>query len=366
MPAHDADRVHGGPDAAGPAAHDFSTNANACGPCPAALVAVQNADPARYPDPAYTALREQLAALHGVAPGRIVLAASASECIMRITSACAMPGGAVQVPAHAYGDYAWAARAHGLSVHHGPGPVPGNVRIVWACEPSSPLGQAHAGLAAQVDALLPGQSLVLDCAYAPLRLQGVPTLSREQCARVWQLWSPNKALGMTGVRAAYAIAPLHADVALQAARSQQPDAPPQRDAVPSAGAAQPPAVPLVQRLAELAPSWPVGAHGVALLQAWTGVDTQTWLVDSLPRLRAWKARQQALCAGLGWRLLPSDANFFCAQVADAAALPGHLQRLRAQGVQLRDCASFGLLGHVRLAVLAPPHQDALARAWASG
>lgn len=195
---------------------------------------------------------------------------------------------------------------------------------------------------------------------------------------------------MTGVRAAYAIAPLHADVALHADPSQQvdplqqvdsslqpdasppaerlrqPDVPPQRDAVPSGGAAQPPAVPLVQRLAELAPSWPVGAHGVALLQSWAGAEAQAWLAETLPRLRAWKARQQALCAGLGWRLLPSDTNFFCAQVADAAALPGRLQRLRAQGVQLRDCASFGLPGHVRLAVLAPPHQDALARAWASG
>ncbi len=53
--------VHGGPDALGVPAHDFSTNSNACGPCPAVLAALQQADATRYPDPAYTALRAALA-----------------------------------------------------------------------------------------------------------------------------------------------------------------------------------------------------------------------------------------------------------------------------------------------------------------
>ena len=54
-------QLHGGPDAAGIPVFDFSTNSNACGPCPMALAAVQQADATRYPDPAYTALRAQLA-----------------------------------------------------------------------------------------------------------------------------------------------------------------------------------------------------------------------------------------------------------------------------------------------------------------
>ncbi|KQP35358.1 aminotransferase class I/II-fold pyridoxal phosphate-dependent enzyme [Pseudorhodoferax sp. Leaf274] len=322
-------RVHGGPGAAGPAAHDFSTNANACGPCPAALQAVQAADPTRYPDPGYGALREQLAAWHGVAPARVLVAASASEFIMRISAAVAEPGAAVQVPAHAYGDYAWAAQAQQMAVRSTDGPV----RLAWACEPSSPLGQAHAGLALQLQALATGVPLVLDCAYAPLRLSGQPTLDAAQQQQVWQLWSPNKALGLTGVRAAYAVAPRHADPRLLA------------------------------RLAQLAPSWPVGSHGVAMLQAWTGNAAQDWLAASLAQLRAWKARQAALCTSLGWQVLASDTNFFCAQLPQPARIAEDLAVLRAAGVQLRDCASFGLPGHVRLAALAPLHQDALARAW---
>jgi histidinol-phosphate aminotransferase len=43
-------------------------------------------------------------------------------------------------------------------------------------------------------------------------------------------------------------------------------------------------------------------------------------------------------------------------VDDLAAL---LVSLRAHGIKLRDAASFGLPGHVRLGVLPPEAQDAL-------
>ena len=105
-------RVHGGPDAAGVPRWDFSTCANAAGPCPPVVAALQAADLTRYPDPRSSALREALGLLHGVAPQRVLLAASGSEFIQRITAvgALLMPG-PVCVPRHAYGDYAAAAAA---------------------------------------------------------------------------------------------------------------------------------------------------------------------------------------------------------------------------------------------------------------
>jgi histidinol-phosphate aminotransferase len=51
------DYAHGGPDALGVPAFDFSSNQNATGPCPSAAAAVQAADCGHYPDPHYTALR---------------------------------------------------------------------------------------------------------------------------------------------------------------------------------------------------------------------------------------------------------------------------------------------------------------------
>lgn len=318
-------RTHGGPDAAGAAAFDFSTNSNACGPCHTALAAVQAADATRYPDSGYAALTAALAMHHAVEPWRIVLAGSASEFIFRITAWVRSRGGAtVHLPRHAYGDYAHAARAWGLQVADDVN----TADLVWACDPSSPTGQAHTGWPAD----LARAPVVLDGAYAPLRLSGQPALEAAQRAQVWQLFSPNKALGLTGVRAAYAIAPVHA-VAEAAADAEALDA--------------------------LAPSWVVGAHGVAMLHAWVQADTQAWVAQSLDTLRSWKARQMAALADAGWALMPSEANFLCAQLpagVDTAAL---CISLRSRGIQLRDASSFGLPGWVRVGVLPPVAVDAL-------
>ncbi|WP_418128381.1 aminotransferase class I/II-fold pyridoxal phosphate-dependent enzyme [Variovorax sp. 278MFTsu5.1] len=332
----DADSLftHGGPDALGAPAHDFSTNANACGPSPGAMELVSAADLSRYPDPAYTALREQLAAMHGVDARRIVLAAGASEFIRRITTWVALENrnghGEAALPAMSYGDYAASARALGLQVVRAPHAAR-RPWLAWCCDPSAPLGQAQQGIGETVDALPEGVPCVLDRAYEPLRLEGRLALNQRQLDRVWQMWSPNKALGMTGVRAAYAIAPADAQDA-------------------------------VRTLLRLAASWPVGADGVAMLSAWTQPGVQQWLSDSLVTLRAWKASQTALCSEMGWQVWPSDANFHVAKPS-ADDFAGLLKRLRAAGIKLRDCTSFGLPGHVRMGVLPPASQHALKEAW---
>ena len=320
------ERVHGGPDSRDAPTHDFSTNSNACGPCPSALAAVAQADASTYPDASYTRLRQQLADFHGVAVRRVVLAASASEFIFRITAMVVQRGvQAVSLPPHSYGDYAQAARAHQLpALADSMGTC-----LHWSCEPSSPLGGTHKGLSALVDGSSAGSVVVLDRAYEPLRLSGALALGAAQLQKVWQLWTPNKALGLTGVRAAYGIAPQGADADIEA-------------------------------MNQLCPSWPIGAHGVAMLQAWMQPDAQVWLAASLNTLRAWKAQQVALCASLGWTALPSHTNFLvCRWGQDVSALA----QLRAHGIKLRDCASFGLPGHMRLSVQAPAAQNALHAAW---
>lgn len=310
--------LHGGPDALGVPAWDFSTNANACGPAPMVWRAVQEADVTRYPDPAYTHLCTALAAFHGVAVERIVVAASASEFIVRMAAMVAVrwPRATVFVPSPGYADYARAALAHGLRRV----PDAGDARLVWHTEPGSPNGQAQRPPAARADAVL-----VIDRAYAPLRLEGeAPPLP----ADAWQLISPNKALGLTGVRAAYAVAPPGAEA-------------------------------LVEALGQHASSWPLGAHGVAMLAAWTRDDAQQWLQHSLERLRDWKRQQLALCAVMGWQCEPSVTPFYGVHWADDSLLP----RLREHGVKLRDAASLGWPGFVRMSVQPPSAQQALLAAW---
>ena len=310
-------RIHGGPDAFGAVQFDFSTNSNACGPCPAALAGIQRADASQYPDANYSVLCGQLAAFHGVDVQRVVLAASASEFIFRITAMVARRGArSVWLPPYSYGDYAHAAAAHGLEAVTDPV----QADLCWVCEPSSPLGQAHADWLSSASAVR-----VVDRAYEPLRLSGVFEHAGD-LDNLWQVYSPNKALGLTGVRAAYAIAPVDAEAD-------------------------------IDTMNQLCPSWPIGAHGVAMLEAWTQPEVQAWLAASLATLREWKTQQIALCESFGWTVLHSTANFFvCEAGIDLAALRQH-------GVKLRDCTSFGLPGHVRLGVQTPAAQDALHNAW---
>jgi histidinol-phosphate aminotransferase len=323
--------------------------------------AVAQADASRYPDASYTVLRGKLAAFHGCKPQRIVIAGSASEFIFRITALAKLQGvSTVFVPPHSFGDYTHAAQAWGLPLAMDIQ----NAGLIWHCQPSSPLGQVNSD-----DIETSSNAIhVLDLAYAPLQLSGMsqdcpsaPILSfprrRESIVAlvdsrlrgndgshdgsndgsfsvVWQLYSPNKSLGLTGVRAAYAIAPLGMED-------------------------------MVHQLDGLSASWPLGAHGVALLDSWVTPDVQTWLTNSLQTLQTWKIRQTKLLESLGWSCQPSVTNFFCAvpNLADGVTFEQAFAALRSQGIKLRDTASFGLPGQVRLSVQPPDAQDALRNAW---
>lgn len=326
-----ADVTHGGPDALGEARHDFSSNANAAGPLPSVHKAVADAPRTRYPDPHYRALREHLAAWHGVSAERIVVAGSASEFIRRFTHAARWGGvQRVAVPRPGYGDYAAAAAAAGLDVLAGAWPgqhAPAG--LCWITEPASPTGQALGGT---LDAVLAGAApafVVLDLAYQPLRLDAgkLPP----GAAQAWQLWSPNKACGLPGVRAAYAVAP--------------------------AGAED-----LARALAALAPSWVTGAEGVALLTAFAGAAAQAELAQQREVLRGWRAALAGMLRAARWEVrdAASVTPFFVAR-PPCALDPG---ALREQGIKLRDTGSMGLPGWLRLSAQPPAAIQALRAALA--
>lgn len=320
-------RLHGGTDADGVAQWDFSTNSNACGPCPDSLLALQQVDAAHYPDPQYRALRLSLARFHGIDVERIVLAASASEAIHRLSAWVFRRGGQTYYqPVHAFSEYAHAAAQWRLR----PVDSVAAADLAWVCDPSSPLGQPDPAWIEPT----PHTTVVVDRAYAPLRLDtnGLPFCASQVDGAVWQLYSPNKALGLTGVRGAYLIAPRAADAA-------------------------------AKELDALAPSWVLGAHGVALLHSWTQAGTQHWLHASLDVLRGWTRRQSEVLQTMGWQVHSSVTPYGCArplQHQEPAALGAYLRR---RGIKLRDAASFGLPGWWRMRTLPPNGQDALAQAW---
>ena len=316
--------AHGGPDALGTPRWDFSSNANACGPCPMTLEAVNQAEPGHYPDPFYTHLRYALAEHHRVETWRIIVAASASEFIQRITAWKWREGAKkIWIPRHAYGDYSRAANAWGMQQVD----RPEQAELAWLCDPMSPLGQSESNGVVQALCSHASCTVVLDCAYEPLRLKGSSVLDSRTTSGVWQLWSPNKALGLTGIRAAYAIAPADAQSH-------------------------------VVELEQLAPSWPVGVHGEAMLLSWTQTQTQAWITDSRQSLAQWMIDLLHLLDRLDWQCQPSNAHFLCARPNENV----EPTELRSYGVKLRDSASFGLPGWWRLSAQKPEALQALENA----
>ena len=325
-------RRHGGPDQDGAAPWDFSVCANAAGPCPLVVDAVRAADIVRYPDPQCRRLRERLAQAHGVAPERILIAASASEFIQRVTAVAArlsVPGAAVQVPVHGYGDYAAAARAWGLAVMPAVAMPAAGPALRWYAEPSSPLGCDQAPPAD------PGAvPTVLDAVYAPLRLEGEGRWQDRERDAVFVLHGPNKALGLCGLRGAYAIAP--DDAAWDVPR-------------------------WVAAIENLCPSWPLSAHGVAMLEAWCLPAARQWVDASLPMLRGWRDELVQQLIARGFETRDSTAPFFCARPPGPQPAALLADRLRDHGVRVRDAASFGLPGWWRLSAQPPAAMAVLLR-----
>lgn len=330
--------THGGTDSGPPPRFDFSSNANPL-PAPAWLqTALQQADRRHYPDPQYLALRSQLGRSLGVDAARVVVSAGSSEAIRRLTLGARLVGlREVWVPQPGYGDYSAAAMALGLQVR---GYASGDALVaalqqseapalVWLCEPNNPDGSSLPPAAWQaLQTLAPRHVLALDRAYEALRLHGSDPVPAAVSQAAFSLWSPNKALGHTGIRAGCLSVPAELHAAL--ARS----------------------------LDALAPSWVLSAEGVALLGAWASPACATWLAQAREVLRHETRAQQQMLAELGWVQRASVTPFWLAQPPRPA-----IAGLRAQGLRLRDAESFGLPGWVRLSTQPREAQTALREAW---
>lgn len=342
-------RIHGGPDGATPARVDASTNVNPLGPAPGALMAVHQAARQRYPDPQYGALRGRLAVQQGVAPQRIAMTAGGSEGIFRLTLAARLCGvQQVAAPQPGYGDYAAAAQAAGLPLRPwrdaagllalAAGGVP---TLLWVNDPANPSGAAFDAdtWLALAQSLHPHTWLAVDQAYAPLHLAGGQTLPAAVADRAWQVFTPNKALGLPGVRAGWLRAPV--------------------DVLTDGSAAE-----AWARVQALAASWVLSAEGEALLGAWCEPATQAWLAACLPALAAWRADLAAALGLRGWTLAPGVAPFVLGRPpGEGQAVIARLRRLRDQGIALRDCQSFGLPGWVRVGLRPPAEQALWLAAW---
>jgi histidinol-phosphate aminotransferase len=110
---------------------------------------------------------------------------------------------------------------------------------------------------------------------------------------------------------------------------------------------------LAAYLDNLQPSWAIPGPVAEVLAALPG---QMWfLQETLEQVRAWAVE---LATALGAR--PTGLHFFSIYVTDAPALAATLLN---RGVRLRDCTSFGLPGHLRIAAQSPEQNHQLVQIW---
>ena len=143
------------------------------GPLPGVLDAVAGAldQSWAYPEHAYNALREAIAAETGAPPAQVLPGHGIQALILTLVNAFVNPGDTVVVPVPTYGLYAQACRVAGARVQSVNSPelrldleaIAAAVRatdakLVWICDPNNPTGLALAGheWSAFLEALPPG------------------------------------------------------------------------------------------------------------------------------------------------------------------------------------------------------------------
>jgi histidinol-phosphate/aromatic aminotransferase/cobyric acid decarboxylase-like protein len=111
---------------------------------------------------------------------------------------------------------------------------------------------------------------------------------------------------------------------------------------------------VIARLAARQPRWALNGLAAALVpELLARADLAAWAAATARR----RAALEAAIPGVE----PSDANFALVRVEDGAAAAR--SRLARQGVLVRDCTSFGLPGHIRIAVPDEAGLASLVAAW---
>ena len=327
--------VHGGPDSAelerlGRAPErllDFSVSTNPLGPSPRALAAARAADLGRYPDRHSLAPRRALARHLGLTVEQLLIGNGSAELIWLLALAYLREGDRAFVLEPTFGEYRAGAELLGAQVvEWRTSPDNGfavdlaavsatlaaaRPRLAFVCNPNNPTGAWLT--ATELERLLqalPDGLLVVDEAYLELADRDSPAAPLLESGRLVLLRSLTKDFGLPGLRLGYL-------------------------------AASPT---LVAALAAVQPPWSVNAAAQAAGLA--ALEDQGHVAAGRRAAAEARAYLAPRLEALGFRGLPSVANFWLVEVGDGARLR---RRLLERGILVRDCASFGLPGFIRLA-----------------
>lgn len=286
-----------------PCAIDLSDNTNLWGMPPAAAEALRRfpiEQATRYPSRYGSALKEVIAARHGVTPDMVITGPGSDGVLDAAIRAFAVPGARMALPDPTF------VMAASFAVMNGvvPMPVPllpsydtdadamlaTGAELVYLCSPNNPTGRSLASETIRRVVAGARGLVIIDAAYADFADDDVSMLARES-DRVLVTRTLSKAYGLAGLRVGYGIGHPHLVAAVEKARGP----------------------------------YTVGAHaeaaGIAAL-----TDGQAWVDGRVADARESRHRLADALRALGLDPVPSDANFLFVPVARAPEIADALAR----------------------------------------
>ena len=326
-------------------ASKLASNENPYGPSPrgveAARAALASAN--LYPDGGSFALRQRLAAIHGVGAGQILVGAGSNEIIDLLVQTVCAEGDEVVAPKYSFIAYKLAAEKNRRAFREAPtapslaydvdavlGAVGPRTKVLFFANPNNPTGAylSRAGFERLVDELPPRVLFVADEAYFEYAAaadypDARPYLKRR--ARMATLRTFSKIYGLAGLRVGYLIG-------------------------------SPELVDFVNRIRlPFNVSSPAQAAALAALDDHAHVErARSGNAAELPKL-------SAALGALGLEVLPSQTNFV---LAGFGARDGRqlYQALLHKGVIVRPMGGYGLPHHLRITVGTSAENARLVRA----
>ena len=308
---------------AGADAFKLSSNENPYPPLPGVLEAVMAAGAFnRYPDASALALREVLAARHGVTSDEIHVGSGSVALLSQFIAAAAGPGTTVVYPWRSFEAYPGLVTVAGATSVQVPNRADGShdlpalaaavddtTRVVIVCSPNNPTSTVVTASAFdEFMAVVPSDVLVLlDEAYAefvtdPDAVRGLDLVGRYPNLVVLRTFS--KAYGLAGLRVGWAIGP-----------------------VPLLDAARAAAIPL-------SVTQPAQVAAVASLQL------EDQLLERVARLSALRDRLRSSLESQGWVIPAAQGNFVW--LATGAETDAANDTLLASGIVARAFPGSGI------------------------
>lgn len=275
----------------------LNTNESPFGPSPKAMEAIraEASDALRlYPDPQASALREALAARHGVAPDQVFVGNGSDEVLAHAFAGLLKHDAPLLFPDVTYSFYPVWAQLFGVAFETVPLDAALRVRLADYRRPAGaiilPNPNAPTGVAlsrAEIAALLadhPDIPVVIDEAYVDFGAESaVPLVAEHPNLLVVQTMS--KSRGLAGLRVGYAIG----DAAL---------------------------IEALVRVKDSFNSYPLGRPAQA--GALASVEDEAFFLETCAAVIAGRERMRAGLEALGFEVLPSSANFVFARHPDHA------------------------------------------------